>query len=177
LDNIEEILDGCRLQERQSQEKLYKQFYPILFALCKNFFDDKHDIVTAVNNGMLRVFKNLDQYDSKKGEFFNWVYTIVRNSALTMIRDRQTSKIEFDDLDDKMVAISQINPFEELEYNDIHTCMKYLPLATRRICSLYYLDGLSSKEISELLAISSGTVKWHLSESRSRLAVIFKKIL
>jgi RNA polymerase sigma factor (sigma-70 family) len=177
LDNIEEILIGCRRQERQSQEKLYKQFYPILFALCKNFFDDKHDIVTAVNNGMLKVFKNLDQYDSKKGNFFNWVYTIVRNAALTIVRDRQTQKFEFDDLDDKMMLVSQINPFEELEYNDIQRCMSYLPLATRRVCSLYYLEGFSTDEICELLALSSGTVKWHLSESRRKLSVIFKKIL
>jgi DNA-directed RNA polymerase specialized sigma24 family protein len=70
LDNLNQILAGCRRKERQSQEKLYRQFYPVLFALCKNFFEEKHDILTAINNGMLRVFQNIDQYDPAKGEFF-----------------------------------------------------------------------------------------------------------
>nr|WP_295934295.1 sigma-70 family RNA polymerase sigma factor [uncultured Dyadobacter sp.] len=55
--------------------------------------------------------------------------------------------------------------------------LKQLPIATRRICSLFYLDGFTVKEIAEILTISDGTVKWHLSESRSRLKVIFEKPL
>jgi DNA-directed RNA polymerase specialized sigma24 family protein len=49
-----------------------------------------------------------------------------------------------------------------------------LPIATRRICGLFYLDGLSVKEIAGALCISEGTVKWHLSESRTRLRIIFE---
>ena len=70
---------------------MYRQFYPALFALCKTFFDDNQEIVTAINNGMLKVFKNIEQYDEEKGTFFNWVYTVVRNAALTEIRNKKTS--------------------------------------------------------------------------------------
>ncbi len=168
---------GCRRRERQSQEKLYKQFYPVLFALCKNFFEDKHDIVTAINNGMLKVFANIDQYDAAKGEFFNWMYTTVRNAALTMLRDRKTQAFDYVEIEDKMGFVSQENPFEQLSANDIHLYLMRLPVATRRICSLYYMDGFSVKEIAGSLAISEGTVKWHLSESRNRLKVIFENPL
>ncbi|WP_026350309.1 RNA polymerase sigma factor [Dyadobacter beijingensis] len=177
MNPLTDILAGCRRQERQSQEKLYRQFYPVLFALCKNFFDDKHDIVTAVNNGMLKVFANIGQYDASKGEFFNWMYTTVRNAALTMLRDRKTQAFDYVGIEDKMGFVSQENPFEQLSGTDIHVYLMQLPIATRRICSLYYMDGFSVKEIADALTISEGTVKWHLSESRNRLRIIFEKSL
>jgi RNA polymerase sigma-70 factor (ECF subfamily) len=177
LKNLDQILEGCRRGERQSQEKLYKQFYPVLFALCKIFFEEKHDILTALNDGMLRVFRNINQYDPAKGEFFNWVYTTVRNSALTMLRNRKTNKIEYVEIEDKMGFTASENPFEQLSGNDIHIYLLKLPIATRRICGLFYLDDFSVKEIAEALQLSEGTVKWQLSESRSRLKTIFEKSL
>ncbi|WP_255713708.1 RNA polymerase sigma factor [Dyadobacter sp. CY356] len=175
MDNLKEILAGCRRKERQSQEKLYRQFYPVLFALCRNFFEDKHEIVTAINNGMMKVFKNLDQYDATKGEFFNWMYTTVRNAALTLLRDKKTQHFDYDEIKENMFFEAKENPFQELEYDDIEVYMSQLPMATRRVSSLFYLDGFSVKEIAEALNISEGTVKWHLSESRSRLKIIFEK--
>lgn len=177
MENLKEILAGCKRKERQSQEKLYRQFYPVLFALCKNFFEDKHDIVTAINNGMMKVFKNLDQYDAAKGEFFNWMYTTVRNAALTLLRDKKTQTFEYEEITESMYFEANENPFKELEYHDIEVYLNQLPIATRRICGLFYLDGFSVKEITESLAIKEGTVKWHLSESRNRLKIIFEKSL
>ncbi|MGG7661053.1 RNA polymerase sigma factor [Dyadobacter sp. BHUBP1] len=177
MDTLHHTLAGCRRRERQSQEKLYRQFYPVLFALCKNFFEDKHDIVTAINNGMLKVFANIDQYDSAKGEFFSWMYTTVRNAALTMLRDRRTQAFDYVEIEDKMGFVAHENPFEQLSGSDIRIYLMQLPVATRRICSLYYMDGFSVKEIAGSLAINEGTVKWHLSESRSRLKIIFENLL
>ena len=89
LKELELILKGCKTNDQISQEKLYRQFYPAFFALCKTFFSDNHDILTALNNGMLKVFANIHLYDSSKGIFFNWAYTVVRNAALTLLRDKQ----------------------------------------------------------------------------------------
>jgi len=38
---------------------------------------------------MLRVYKNIEQFDSNKAELFTWIYTIVRNAALTLVRDKK----------------------------------------------------------------------------------------
>ncbi|MCF0038670.1 RNA polymerase sigma factor [Dyadobacter fanqingshengii] len=176
MDKLEEILAGCRRQDRQAQEKLYRQFYPVLFALCRKFFDDKHEILTAVNNGMLRVFKNIDQFDDQKGEFFNWLYTTVRNAALTQLRDSKTQHFDYEEIKDDMRFESDENPFDRLDAADIIVYLSALPVATRRVFGLFYLDGFSIKEIGESLDISDGTVKWHLSEGRKKLKVIFEKI-
>ncbi len=173
MDELHNILEGCKRNDRKCQEGLYYQFYPALFNLCKKFFKDDHDIQTALNNGMMRVFKNIGQYDPGKGDFFNWVYTIVRNSSLTILRDRKKEiVVKFtEDIPDYPLQ----DPFETTEWEMIFQYLDRLPPATRAVCSLFYLEGFSVKEIGKEMALKEGTVKWHLSESRSRLKEIFTK--
>ena len=171
MDDIKHIIEGCKKQDRLSQEKLYRQFYPALFALSKTFFQDKHDVLTALNNGMLRVYKNIDQFDDSKGTFFNWVYTIIRNAALTRVRDKKTdTSLEL--LADNLTDNAFYNPFLDKEWEDIYLLLAKLPPTTRAICSLYYMEGFLIKEIAVVLDMKEGTVKWHLNESRKRLKII-----
>lgn len=178
LDNLSTILEGCKLNERQSQEKLYRQLYPGLFSLCKKFFDDEHDILSALNNGMLNVFKNINQYDLAKGELFTWTYAIVRNAALTYLRNKNNIQPTLE-LDTSIDFEQQQSPFKNLEWKDIYFFLAKLPPATRAVCTLYYIEGFSIKEIAQQMNLKDGTVKWHLNESRSKLKIIFteKKIV
>jgi RNA polymerase sigma factor (sigma-70 family) len=171
LDDISHIIEGCKKNDRLSQEKLYRQFYPALFALCKTFFENNHDILTALNNGMLRVYKNIERFDQNKGTFFNWVYTIVRNAALTLVRDKKT-ETHLELLTEDIQSAAIYNPFHEKEWAEIFLLLGKLPQTTRAVCSLYYMEGFSMKEISAALEIKEGTVKWHLNESRKRLKMI-----
>ncbi|CAG5004719.1 ECF RNA polymerase sigma factor SigE [Dyadobacter sp. CECT 9275] len=173
MDQQREILDGCRRNDRKSQEELYYAFYPAMFSLCKKFFADEHEILTALNNGMMRVFKNIDQYDPRRGELFNWMYTVIRNACLTMIRDKKPETTQ--ELKENMSDISQYDPFRSSEWDDIFHYLDQLPPATRAVCSLFYLEGFSIKEITKETGMKDGTVKWHLNESRNRLKTIFVK--
>ena len=169
-----QVISGCRRNDRLSQEKLYKQFFPALFCLCKRFFQNDHEAREAVNDGMLKVYKHIDSYDPGKGAFFNWVYTIVRNTAIDKLRlsvsipqrSEALSGIEPDPGD---------NPLRSLESKEVYKLLDHLSPATRVVCSLFYIEGYSIAAIVEQLKIAPGTVKWHLSESRKKLKEIFEK--
>jgi len=168
LTDLEDIIAGCISNNRVSQEKLYRQFYPGLYALCRQFFHDEQDIVTALNNGMLNVFKNITTYDSSKGEFLNWCYTIVRNAAITYLKSIKS--LDTVQLDAALQYDYSENPLLELEWEDLFSYLDKLPPATRAVSSLYYKEDFSINEISQQLNISDGTVKWHLSECRNKLS-------
>jgi RNA polymerase sigma factor (sigma-70 family) len=175
LEDLHDIIEGCKSNNRLSQEKLYRQFYPGLYALCKKFFVNHHDALTAVNDGMLNVFKNIGQYDPAKGELFNWAYTIVRNAAITLLNSQKILQ-QTTEITGAIEKSLYDNPFKELEWNDVYFYLDKLPPATRAVCTLHYLEGFAIKEISERLNLSDGTIKWHLSESRSRLKKLFEKL-
>lgn len=168
MTDLEDIIAGCISNNRVSQEKLYRQFYPGLHALCRQFFSDEQDIISALNNGMLNVFKNIESYDVTKGEFFNWCYSIVRNAAITYLRTAKS--LNTIQLDAALHYDYCENPLIELNSEDLFLYLDKLPPATRAVSSLYYREDFSVKEISQQLGISDGTVKWHLSECRNKLS-------
>lgn len=120
---------------------------------------------------MLKVFRNIHQYDASKGDFFNWAYTTVRNAALTYIRDKKPQLCY--ELNEHIADAASGNPFRQLEWKDIYYYLDKLPANTRTVCSLYYLEGFTIKEIAAGINMKEGSVKWHLNECRTRLRNIF----
>ena len=172
MNELDELIKGCIENNRIAQEKLYKKFYPSLFLLCRRFFADDRDALESLNDGMLKVFRNMAKYNPAGGEFFNWAYTVVRNNALDKLK-LSTAPAPQQLTDD--IVLHTDNPLQSLEQKDVYILLDALQPATRAVCSLFYIEGFQIREISERLQMSSGTVKWHLSETRKQLKVIFKK--
>lgn len=178
MEELQKIIRGCAANDRSSQEKLYKQFYVPLFYMCRRFFQHDHEAIESVNDGMLKVFQNIGSYRDDKGKFFNWVYTIVRNTALDKFRKTNTvpSRIELSNLPETIAEKETgYNPLRSLEEKDVYILLDRLTPATRVVCSLFYIEGYAIKDIADQLTISTGTVKWHLSESRKKLKTIFER--
>ena len=168
------MIEGCKQNSRKSQERLYMQAYTALFSLCQRFFDEEQEIITAINNGMLRVFKNIDKYEEGRGELLTWIYTIVRNEALTLVRNKKTA-MSLEELTTDMTAEMMTNPFADTVADEVAEYLQKLPQTTRAVCSLFYMEGYDIKETAASLEMKEGTVKWHLSEGRKRLNHIFKQ--
>lgn len=166
------LLEGCKQYNRLSQEKLYKQLYPEMFILCCKFFDDEHDILTALNNGMLNVFNNIEKYNINKGSLEGWAYSIVRNAAISLIRSKAT-KPTTEELSPHLKVETSVNPFKEENIENILDSLKTLTITTRAVFSLFYIEGYLIKEIAVDLEMKEGTVKWHLNEGRNKLKNIF----
>ncbi|MFP5039494.1 RNA polymerase sigma factor [Parasediminibacterium sp. JCM 36343] len=173
IDDIHILLQGCIEYDRLSQEKLYRQLYPALFALCNKFFDEEDDIVTALNNGMLRVFNNIEKYNPAKGTLDGWIYSIVRNAAITLVRVKK-NQMATEELSYNLQLETSINPFKDAKEETILAFLTKLNPATRAVFNLFYIEGFLIKEIAGSLDMQEGTVKWHLSEGRNKLKTIFK---
>jgi RNA polymerase sigma factor (sigma-70 family) len=168
-----QVINGCIRNDRLSQEKLYKQFFPGLYCLCRRLFKNDHEAVESVNDGMLKVYRKIGTYRPEKGALFNWAYTIVRNTALDKLKLSVSVVQRSEPLSDSADPGSGDNPLRTLETKDLYKLLDYLTPSTRVVCSLFYFEGFTIKDIVEQLAISPGTVKWHLSESRKKLKEIF----
>ena len=175
--DLQKLINGCVRNDRTCQEKLYKQFYVPLFCLCRRFFPNADDALESMNDGMLKVFQKIGGYREEKGRFFTWIYTIVRNTAIDKLRkDITFQNIEQSGLEETLIEEGKYgNPAKLLEHTDLTALLAELSPAPRGIATLFYLEGYKITEISEALGISTGTVKWHLSEIRKKLKPIFEK--
>ena len=58
---------------------------------------------------------------------------------------------------------------ERMSAQQILYMLQHLSATTRAVFNLYITEGYNHREIGELLKISEGTSKWHLSEARKYL--------
>lgn len=147
---------------------MYQHFYLDLLALCSKFFDDEHDIITAMNNGMLQVFNNIEKYDAAKGNLQGWVYTVVRNAAISYLRQQKLTPTTYE-LGVDMQIESTTNLLQDCSEELIYTFLKSLTLSTRAVFNLFYVEGFLIREIATALNMKEGTVKWHLNDGRNKL--------
>jgi RNA polymerase sigma factor (sigma-70 family) len=167
-EHINEIIAGCKKNDRKAQERLYRSFFESMMNLCIRYTKDEDDAKLVLNTGFLKVFKNIDKYDSQKAALYTWIRTIVVNSCLDHIKSKQNT-ITANELQDKDVIYVEAEVNTKVDATEILHLIKKLPASTQAVFNLYIIEGYSHKEIAGLLKISEGTSKWHLSEARKNL--------
>ena len=167
-DDIQAVIDGCKTNDRRAQELLYKHYYKAMISLCLRYTKNESDAVEVLNNGFLRVFKNIKQYDPEKASLYTWIRAIVIHSCLDFIKTRQ-KKEQFKELDEASEVHIPAEVVSKIKATELLQLVRQLPPATQAVFNLYVLEGYSHKEIAVLLQISVGTSKWHLSEARKCL--------
>ncbi len=168
------LIEGCRRNDLPSQEQLYRLCYPELIKICCRYAGDMDGAGTIFNNTMLRVFKNIQQYQHD-GKLLAWVRTININCCLDYVRQKNkfTNKeiVNEDSLDVSM----DDSILGNLSAKDIRRIINQLPGATSAVFNLYLYENFTHKQIGESLGISEGTSKWHVNEARKRLKEMLKE--
>lgn len=162
------LLQGCLSNNRKAQQDLYRQFYGFAMTIALRYSRDEHDAADIMTNSFIKIFKSIHSYDISKGSMHAWIKRIVINEGLDHIKSRSRfSK----DVELETVAEPPVNNavLEEMGAEEIMNLVKRLPPATHAVFVLYAVEGYNHREIGELLRISEGTSKWHLSEARKTL--------
>ena len=172
-ENID-IISGCKKGDRKAQEKLYKNYYRAMMSICLRYTRNDEDAVEVLNNGFLKVFKNIQRYDSKQARLYTWIRTIVINSCLDFIKQKQKlEKVE--ELNEGVEVHIHPEVISKMKTDDLLDQVRRLAPATQAVFNLYVIEGYNHKEIGALLSINEGTSKWHLSEARKNLQQLIKE--
>ena len=167
-----EIINGCARNERLFQEILYKQYFGKMMSICLRHTHDKENALLIVNDGFLKVFKNIEKY-SFQGSFEGWIRKIVFRCISDYFRkeSKHLKAIVFMEQDD----IIEDTALSKLYFDELIDLVYELPIATSEVFLLYAIEGYKHREIGERLNISEGTSKWHLSNARKLLKEKLKK--
>lgn len=164
--DLKKIIDGCKCNDRKCQEQLYKQYFRSMMSMCVRYIGDTNRAAEVVNDGFVKVFKNISQYENR-GSFEGWMRRIVFHSLADSIR-KDNKYLKFMVFEDHEMN-TRHRVLDKLYEEDILKLIQELPPASGDVFILYAVKGYSHKEISELKNISVGTSKWHLSEARKKL--------
>jgi RNA polymerase sigma factor (sigma-70 family) len=122
-----------------------------------------------LQNGLIRVFTALKQFDDKKGNFLVWSNKIMVNEALRFLQKQKRINF-FEPVDESHLQIGVENNIHSLlSAKELVQLIQQLPDGYRTVFNLYTIEGYSHKEISQKLNISEGTSKSQLSKAKKQL--------
>ena len=135
-------------------------------SICLRYTRNQEDAIEVLHNGFLKVFKNIHTYDTARASLYTWVRTIIINCAIDFIRQRSKfhTHIELEKVDEPAIDADAI---QRMSSHEVLLLVQKLSPATQTVFNLYVVEGYNHREIANLLGISEGTSKWHLSEARA----------
>lgn len=165
-----EIIQGCIKGERRAQNALYKLYFPLMSSICLRYTKDKDEAVQKLNSGYFKILKNIANYKTEFA-FATFVRRIMVNHLIDEFRkDKQyLSSIELKDCIHLDEAVSFNQAELDFDAKDLLDLLNKLPEVTQKVFNLFAIDGYKHQEIAELLNISVGTSKWHVSDARKKL--------
>jgi RNA polymerase sigma-70 factor (ECF subfamily) len=165
-----DLIAGCLRNDRRSQQALYQQYCGALLSVCLSYTKDEEAAVEVLQDGFLKIFQQIHTFDSRKSALYTWMRTVMVRTAIDALRKgvHQIGAVELkEDVYDPPIRAEAV---ERMSAEDILYLLNGLAPTTRSVFQLYVQEGYNHREIGDLLKISEGTSKWHLSEARKYLS-------
>ncbi|MDA0912761.1 MAG: RNA polymerase sigma factor [Bacteroidetes bacterium] len=167
------FVQGCLEGDSMAQRGLFDRLLPYLKSAVRRYIWDDSDVQDVLQEAFIRIFRNLHQFDPKKGQVQTWATRIAVNAAITFgMRGMRQSNHE---------AISNFNAsgqrepevLAQLNAEDLLQRLRALPREQYEVLILHSVEGYSHDEIAALLHVSSMTSRKRLSRAKQWIASRF----
>jgi RNA polymerase sigma-70 factor (ECF subfamily) len=171
---IESVLKGNTADFTILVDRYKNKSFTMLKRILKNEFDAEEVLMDC----FMKAYNNLSSFKFES-KFSTWFYRIVYNTALTKLssikRRIENEMQSVDDLD-YLESKYDADDFSKKELSEIiDNIIKELPSKNAAVVTMFYLQEMSSEEISQVLNISVSNVKVILHRSRNLLKEIIQK--
>jgi RNA polymerase sigma-70 factor (ECF subfamily) len=174
------LLKACRKNKRAAQEKLYEACFQFLMPVCMRYHRNEEDARAIYNVAYMKIIKNLDKIDLEDTPFAAWAKRIMTNTLIDEYRKNKKYKEKISKRDDdRELEYHSKGVKNDAESNlgesEIMKLLDQLKPSTKRVFMLYVIEGYNHREIGEIMEMSEGTSKWHLSTARKELRELISK--
>lgn len=182
---IEETLPDSRLIQQyikgdeKSLEILIAKYLKLIYGFVLKNVGNQAVAEDITQEVFIKVWKNIKKFDQRKN-FKPWIFQITKNTSIDFLRKK--TSIPFSSFENEKgqnilvenLSEKPVNILERLsDKNDVARALSRLQEKEKKLMSLRHIEGMSFREISEILQESVNTIK---SRYRRILANFKKKI-
>jgi RNA polymerase sigma-70 factor (ECF subfamily) len=181
---LERAAQGDQRAFREIVERHQRKAHAVAFGLVRN----PEDAREVVQEAFLRVFRHLQEF-AGQASFSTWLYRIVVNLAIDMLRKRAPGQMveledhtELDGAPDELLPMrGAFDPQDALGRKRLVLAMQEaldkLPPYHRAVILLRELEGMSYEEMAQTLDVSKGTIMSRLFHARRKMQVMLREAL
>ena len=175
-----ELILKCQAGDGEAFAVLTRRYYQQAFAMAFYRVNNREAALDISQDAFVRIYRNIERFQPEK-PFPAWLYTIVRNLCANYLQRQRKRWLVFSDYFSGGENAENSLLFQSAGDDDAGESRRQLWEAVNRlrendreIIILKDLEGLSYREISEMLEIPEGSVMSRLYYARQRLAKLVK---
>ena len=181
MENIIQLIEGCKKQLAKSQKILYEQFYGYTLKIAFRYVHRYDIAINVTNDGFVKIFHNIEKFRCEEHEFperlfMAWMKRIIINTSIDEMRKNNVTpeiggipEYVWEERNHSQKAD------EFLLYKEMISYVKDLPPKYRIVFNMFVIDGFSHFDIANTLGISVGTSKSNLFRARDILQKIIRE--
>lgn len=173
--DTDQLLKDCLKQKPEAQRMLYEHFAASMLGVCFRYTKNVDDAENILQDGFIKVFKNLKQYKSE-GELGAWIRKIMVNSALNYLKTNRKYQHDLLFEEAPLHAVSTENPDVKLDAKELAELIRQLPTGYQTVFNLHAVEGYTHVEIGSMLGISDGTSRSQYARARILLIEWIEKM-
>jgi len=177
LKSDSELVQKIKNNDYTAFRTFYELYKDLTYNVCYRILNNKDDAEDATQDVFIKVFKSIKKFRGD-AKLSTWLYQIAVNISLNYARRKKI--VAFLSLDfllgkeEYFSDTSSASPYAELEKNEsemqVQQAIDALPARQRTAVILQRYEGLSYKEITEVMKTSLSAVESLLHHAKENLA-------
>jgi RNA polymerase sigma-70 factor (ECF subfamily) len=142
--------------DRDAFSILYARYYDRVYGYLRVALTNQHDAEDAAQQVFMSVLEKLGDYEMRGRPFRHWLFTSVRNAAISQLR--KSGRVDLEDPQEtgtrlEKASVSEVPPFVFgwIADRDLLVLVERLPLAQRQVLLLRFMLDLPAAEVGEIL--------------------------
>lgn len=165
--HTEQLVARARSGEDEAFRALVDEHGRRVFGLAYRLTGNTHDAEEVVQETFFKVFRSLDGFEAR-ARFDTWLYRITTNAAMDLMRKRQRhdsrrADLETTDCEERPLPAHGPDPERASRGRQIGEqiagALDLLTPAERAAVTLRHVEGLSIREIGDVLGLQGNAVK------------------
>jgi RNA polymerase sigma factor (sigma-70 family) len=162
------LLNDCLKGKAAAQRELYVHFAHAMLGLCYRYTKSMADAEDILQEGFIKVFKNLHQFRGS-GELGAWIRKIMVNTAINYLKNQSRYQYDLSFAETNLHPVSDQGPEMILNAKELADLIRQLPIGYQTIFNLHAVEGYSHVEIGNILGINDGTSRSQYARARALL--------
>lgn len=168
-----EVIKAAQAGSKSAFNTLYNKYKGFVDSVVYQYLKDMDESKDVANIVFLKVYEKLSTfraYDS----FGGWLRVIANRTAIDYLRETKHDPLAIDNFDARLALNDSISSDENdlvnrMTFEQVTKVFDQFPEQVKKVCELFYVENLTVEQIGKALRIPTGTVKSHLSRTRSKL--------
>jgi len=165
-----ELVERAKSGDTGAYDALVSQYLKRVLSIAWGIVRNAHDAEDLAQEAFVKAHQSLDRFRAEE-PFGPWVYRIVTNLSLDVLKHRKRVKQE--EITDSQPAGRRDSADLQATSNEIarriDEALEELPEMQRIVARLHLVEQFEHNEIAAMTGLSEGTVRSHLSLGRKKL--------